>query len=198
MVVEKVRFGENAFAVRWRHSRRCRLVGSNVLLPIGMCNCGARQSFYGKDVFGASNIVTNAGDVHYAEMAAEGTSATYTFVEITISTTVSPSPSKTSDAGDITAPPTGGTQPYDSTYPNTADADTDNPTATLADMVTYRASYSTSEGNGTITEVVINENGATFGSGTDPLMMHAAFASPFTKTSADTLKVYINHTFLGT
>lgn len=62
-------------------------------------------------------------------------------------------------------------------------------------VVTWRYSYSTSEGNiASIAELAIVDNRTT----PTAALCHALFAASFTKTSSDTLKIFVNHTFTGT
>ena len=95
---------------------------------------------------------------------------------------------------DVTTEDTEGRLAVDSGYPQTDDPDTDN-TLGGVDVVTWRYSYGTTEGNITdIAELAIVDvlTAAT------AALCHALFGSTFTKTSSDTLKVFVNHTFNGT
>lgn len=194
--VEKVRTGENVYAIRTEHLRSCALVqagAKRLVLPESQCSCGATWSTMAREVHVGANIVTDAGDEHYAHLAAGEATPYFTAPDMSL-TTAQNAPSKTSDFSDLTTIPSGGTKDIDGSYPQTDDADADNPGTTGVDIATFRTSYGTSEANGTIIGVAIHESGA---SGTDELLMHAAFASSFAKTSADTLKAYVNHRFNG-
>jgi len=152
------------------------------------CDCG-------KIVTGIwKNIIQDTGDIYYAQLGA-GETPTDTYTQITVATAGTFGTLKTRDAGDVTTVPSGGSQNFDSGYPTTADADTNNPGTTGADIVTFRTTYAIGDANGSITGVVINETGATFGSGSDPLLMSAAVT--ITKSASQTLAIYVNHTFTG-
>lgn len=167
------------------HKSRCSWWKTEVAKD---CDCGRIQ------VHITRNIITNAGDIYYAErMAAE--TPTDTFAQMTVATAVAWVPDKTADAGDVTTVPTGGTQNIDGTYPQTNDSDANNPGTTGTDIVTWRRTYTTSQANGTLIGVCINESGATFGSGSDPLLMAATIS--ITKTSAQQLFLYVNHEASG-
>ena len=204
MVSEKVRTGENVYAVLTNHTVGCKVVEAGkegLSLPESACDCGALWSQYGQSVFSCHNIVTDAGDIYYAELGA-GETPTNAFDRLTVAENdvANSAPAKGNDSGDINGTiPSGATSAIDGTYPQTDDSDTNNPGTTTPDTITWRASFATGDANGAtaLTDVVIHVNGATFGSGTDPLLMHAEFSSSFTKTSADTLKVYCNHLFTG-
>jgi hypothetical protein len=74
----------------------------------------------------------------------------------------------------------------------TDDSDSDN--VSSVDIVTWRVSYGSSASNvDSISEISLVD------SLTGPVkaLCHAVFAAPFGKTSDDTLKVFVNHQFLG-
>lgn len=155
-----------------------------------------RNVFTGEiTVYEADNIVTNDGDLYYAQMGA-GETPTNDFgaasSEIVVLDGAGAAPGKASNWSNIGAAiGTGNPQAFDTNYPKTNDGDADNPSA-ATDTVTYLVSYATGEANGTIVRVAIHLTGA---SGTDPILMYAALA--VTKTSADTLKVFVNHNMAG-
>jgi len=144
-------------------------------------------------VIEARNIVTDAGDKHYAQRAA-GETPTDAFQtgRLVLSTTGN-APGKASIYSDLTGVVSGSLKAFDGTYPKTADGDTDN-TGAAIDSITYRTSYITSEANAAgITRLAITIASPVGGS---PLLMYATVTS-FTKTSSDTLKVFVNHNFNG-
>lgn len=144
-------------------------------------------------VIEANNIVTDAGDKHYAQRAA-GESPTDVFQtgRLVLGTTGN-APAKGSVYSDITAVVSGSLKAFDATYPKTADGDADN-TGAGVDIITYRVSYTTAEANSAgITRLAITIASPVGGS---PLLMYATVTS-FTKTASDTLKVFVNHTFNG-
>jgi len=138
-----------------------------------------------------ANIVTDAGDRYYAEKAC-GQTPNKDFAAGGMRLgTGSTAPAK-ADA-DVTTFVAGSGKAVDATYPKTGDADTDNTGAGL-DIVTWRVSYATTEAN----SAGINE-GAVVDNITTPTAAHChwLFAASFTKTSTDTLKVFVNHQFNG-
>lgn len=147
----------------------------------------------GRRVFRARNIVTTAGDDVYAQRAA-GASPDDPMNALVLGTG-SATPTK-SDVYSALTPVSGSLKLFDAGYPKADDQDTDN-TGKGSNVTTYRVSYGASEANAAdITHVAITnyQNGSPGAS--EPLLMHASF-SAFTKTNADTLVVYVNHTFLG-
>lgn len=140
----------------------------------------------------ASNIVTSAGDIWYAQRASSE-SPTNAFNVHSMASAFSPAPAKSSVFNHATVI-AGSTQANDGTYPRTADPDTDNTNASAAG-VTHRVSYTrASFAAASITHGLIAAAGAT---GAAPLLTAYAFASAFAKSVDDTLKVSITHTILG-
>jgi len=139
------------------------------------------------------NIVTNDGDVYYAELACEET-PTDDFdaagAGFRLGTNAA-APGKTDT--DVGTEDTAGRKATDATYPQTSDPDGDN-TGSGVDIATWRVSYLTSEAN-----IVSIAEGAICDDRVTPTaaLTHFLFASTFTKTSSDTLKVFVNHEMLG-
>lgn len=104
-------------------------------------------------------------------------------------------PAKGNDRSNLTgtiAPSSG--QPMDATYPLTDDPDGDN-SGSGSDIITYRRSYTTAQANlANISDLILTNPSP---GASEPLIMHAEFASTFTKTSDDTLKVFVNHQING-
>lgn len=154
-----------------------------------------------KEVLLGHNIVTNDGDVYYGEAAAIGIlgsgSTTDDFDYMYLSTVAfSPTPAKTTDAGDLASTISGSKKLVSSSYPHVNDADSDN-TGAGVDIVTHLFSYATTDFNDTDIEgVAIAETATTFGSGADPLLT-ARNETAFAKSATDTLKVFINHQMNG-
>mgnify|MGYP001404354983 CR=1 FL=1 len=138
----------------------------------------------------ASNIVTNAGDIYYAQRSC-GETPTNAFGILELAS--AGTPGKAADRDDFT--PIGSTQKaHDATYPQTDDEDADN-TGAGTDIVTYLTSYAKGDFNAaSITHGFITNTGAGAGA---PLLTGFAFASGFAKTANDTLKVFTNHTMNG-
>lgn len=139
------------------------------------------------------NIVTNDGDLYYAQSIA-GETPTDDFDGASSGLRLGSSntaPTKTDT--DVTTFLSGSEHALDAGYEKTNDDDADN-TGAAVDSVTWRYSYSTSEGN------VSNINeGAIVDDRTTPTaaLTHFLFAATFSKTSSDTLKVFVNHNILG-
>lgn len=149
------------------------------------------------------NIITNDGDLYYAQQAA-GETPTNDFdgangrIELQNPASAD-TPAKTDTYGDVSSPITASRATFDATYPKTNDTDTDN-TGKAVDAITWKKSYGTSdfdtESANNITGGCIHIGGATPSAGT-LLLTHFNFSSSFEKLSTDTLTVWINHLFNG-
>ena len=140
-------------------------------------------------IFGA-NIVTNDGDQYYAQEGA-GEATAFTVAGNRLGTAITPASSKTST--DVTTFLAGSGKAIDATYPRTNDGDADN-TGSGIDVVTWRISYATTEGNGNgITEGALVDNITT----PTKALTHYEFAASFNKTPSDTLKIFGNHQMNG-
>jgi len=138
----------------------------------------------------ASNIVTNDGDLYYAEMGAGETPTDAFDVHEMCS---AGTPAKGADRSAFT--PIGSSEKaHTAGYPKTNDGDSDN-TGAGVDIVTYLASYSAADFNAASISHGIITN-ATPGA-SENLLTGYAFASAFEKTAADTLKVFVNHEMSG-
>lgn len=150
------------------------------------------------------NIVTNAGDLYYAQRGAASV-PTYTFnlgefvVAYSYTRTVAVH-GKTCTFGRFAGFVTygySGRKTFESGYPKTNDTDTDN-TGKGTDVVTYKVIYGTSEANHVIKAIGVCRNGATTNSNGQLLSYKTLTAAQqVTKTSAITLTAYLNHTFNG-
>jgi hypothetical protein len=150
------------------------------------------------------NIVTNAGDLYYAQRGAVET-PTYTFNKgmLVVAKSYTVAAAKTCTFGRLVLQQTMsaatyyGRQSFASGYPKTADSDTDN-TQRTADGVTYKRIYTTSQANGTIKAVAVcRHNGATSSNGQLLNFKTLSAAQTVVKTSSLTLTVYITHVFTG-
>lgn len=159
-----------------------------------------------KKVHETENIVTDAGDLFYAQRGAL----------LTVGATIAPLPTNFTNTNGVpdmimelydntgSAPAKGnnrsnlGTlitnsaQAMDGTYPLVNDGDGDN-TGAGTDVITYRVSYTTANANGSIDDVILTN--PTPGA-SEAILMHADGLA-VTKTSSDTLKVFVNHTMNG-
>jgi len=139
----------------------------------------------------ASNIVTNAGDLHYAQRAvAETLTNAFGIHEMCTAGT----PGKAATRGSFT-PVTASQKATAATYPLRNDADGDN-TGAGADIVTHLVSYTTGDWDSAseITHGIITNSSP---GGSEPILTGYAFATGFTKTASDTLKVFVNHEMSG-
>lgn len=146
------------------------------------------QLFPSKLIY-AKNLVTDDGDLYYAQKSAgEAADNAYVGMRLGISTA-----STDKADSDVNTENSAGRKVLDATYPKTDDGDADN-TGSGTDIVTWRVSYTTSEGN--INDIA---EGAIVDDITTPTsaLAHWLFSVPFSKTSSDTLKVIVNHRFNG-
>ena len=153
---------------------------------------GEKSWHYGK------NIVTNDGDLYYAQQAVETGSPTSDFggsngrMELR---TGSATPAKADVFTQVTTPIPTTIQEIDSTYPKVNDGDSDN-TGSGTDIATWRTSWTTSDFNSNaIIGGCFHVGGASPASGSK-LLTHFSITS-FNKTASDTLKIFVNHTFNG-
>ncbi len=143
------------------------------------------------------NIVTDAGDEYYAEAGAQhgGESVTNAFDSMSLGTSASGAPGKASDSDTLTEIASTN-KLVKATYPKTNDTgDADN-TGDAVDAVTWTFEWAGADFNSTVITdgvIVVGALGAA-----EPLLTHFEFTGGvFTKGATDTLKVIVNHTFLG-
>lgn len=169
-----------------------KLLSGKVLFPDGKlrrCNGFALLEGPGKrQIIGLANIVTNDGDQYYAEAAVGAPSWSVAGMRLGTGTAA---PTKADT--DVTTFLNGSGKAVDANYPMTNDTDPDNTGAGI-DIVSWRVSFATTEGNGNnIAELALVDNITT----PTKALTHALFAAAFNKTSSDTLKVFVNHTMNG-
>ena len=161
-----------------------------------------------KDWWYGSNLVTNDGDIYYAKKSASETPASNENFGASACVLQNPASAdtivKTDAYGQVSSPITtsGAVRPLTAGYPKTADADSDN-TGASADAISYRFDWATNQidtsaGN-PITGGAIYDVGQTSPVSATKILTHWNFTSPatFHKTSTDTLKLFVNHTFNG-
>jgi hypothetical protein len=178
------------------------VVPDNVVMVLKDAATGRVKQIVRTALDGTHNIVTNAGNRYYAQRGAASTPA-YTMNQMTVASSIRAA-SVGATYGDFRTAANVttvlGTQNIDSGYPTTSDGDVDN-TGADSDVVTWLRTYSTTQGNGTIRAVAIHQTGAaaTPGAQTTTQLLLNAFplAASVVKTSSDTLRVFVNHTFLG-
>lgn len=140
------------------------------------------------------NIVTDKGDIYYAQ-SANGETPTLNFKGANAGLrlgTGTGTPTKVDN--DVTTFITGSGKALKSTYPKTNDTgDADN-TGDGTDILTWTYEYATGEANdAAIAEgAIVDDKASPTGA-----LTHFKFPAPFAKTSADTLKVIVNHQFNG-
>lgn len=145
----------------------------------------------GKRIIPACNIVTDTGDVHYAQDGAEeAPTNVFGILELASAGT----PGKAAIRSGFTV--IGSTQKaHDGTYPKTNDVDPDNTGTTGTDVVTYLTSYTKADFNAaSITHGIITNVTPAAG---EPLLTGYAYGAAFAKTADDTLKNFVNHQFNG-
>lgn len=150
-----------------------------------------------KEWFLGSNIVTDNGDIYYAQQGA-GTAPTNDFAATGRFTLrgAADTPAKTDTYDLMSTPITASNQVIDATYPKTNDTgDADN-TGDGVKVVSYRVSYTTTSfADAAIQGGCIHIGGASPTTGT-ALLTHFSITS-FAKTTSDTLKLFVNHSFAG-
>ena len=148
----------------------------------------------GRRLIGARNIVTDAGDLYYAQLGASEATTNAFGVHI-MATAFIPSgvPGKTSDDDDFTQI-AASEKAIAATYPKTNDGDGDN-TGAGTDIVTSLVSYLKADFNDAAISHGIITNAAP--GAAEPILTGYVFAAPFGKTADDTLKVFVNHEMLG-
>lgn len=141
------------------------------------------------------NIVTNNGDLYYAQTGAgETPGSTISYHGTNGGLRLgSGSTSPTKSSNDVTTFLSGTGKALDSGYRKTNDNDADN-TGAGTKVITWRYSYITSEANVSgINEGAIVDNRTT----PTTALTHFLFAASFSKSSSDTLKVFANHAANG-
>lgn len=153
----------------------------------------------------AKNIVTNDGAEYYAEQGA-GETPTYAFNngKIALASSYFAAEAVTNTLGLLTFSDITGIQSFASGYPKTSDSDTDN-TQAGARVVSYYHLYTTSQANFTIKALAIVRSNYTLSTDVASNSLRKilnyltlSVAQQITKTSAQVLKVFVNHAFSGT
>jgi hypothetical protein len=151
-----------------------------------------------------ANIVTNDGAQYYAQRGANAT-PTYTFNagRLALASSYNATEAVTRTLNNlIFTSGTTGIKTFDSGYPKTNDTDSDN-TGSGVRVVTYRRTYATSEANFTIKALgIVRAGWTTNPSGSASLRkilnyLTLSAAQQITKTSSQTLKVFVNHSYTG-
>jgi hypothetical protein len=146
----------------------------------------------------ASNIVTNDGDIYYAKKGAGETPATNeNFIQGRCELrTGTVTPAKDDTYTDVTTPVTSSRDTLESGYPKTDDTGSSDNTGAATDAVSYKYYWATTDFNATgITGGCIHDNASPVSA--TKLLTHWTFSASFSKTSTDTLTLYVNHTMNG-
>ena len=145
-----------------------------------------------KKIIEGRNIVTDAGDVWYAQKAC-GQTPTNDFTSIYHATAGPATPAKDDDYSDFTVI-AGSEKAVDGTYPMSPDTDAEN-TGDGNDIVSWRFQHATSDGPFTdVTHSFISIASAT---GTDPILNSYKWAASWTKDTSTSAKIFTNHTMNG-
>jgi len=148
----------------------------------------------------AANIVGNDGDIYYAKKSAGETPATNeNFLqgraELQTGTATT---AKADTYSSVLVPVTASRLALTTNYPKTYDAQANSAenAGGVIDAITYKYYWSTSSfsANG-ITGGMIHDNASPVAA--TKLLTHWAFAASFSKTTTDTLTLYVNHTMNG-
>lgn len=157
-------------------------LGNNVLAHL--------KGIEGRRLLTARNIVTDAGDIYYAQQGANETPTNdFSFFEMASAGT----PAKGANRDSFTM--IGSSLKTEASgYPQTNDQDANN-TGAATDAVTHKVSYTAGDGVfSNISHGIITVTGATTGS---PILAGWAFGSTFTKDGSTALDVFVNHTATG-
>ena len=172
-------------------------IGTQINPDLNICIVKENTLTGEKTWYYAKNIVTNDGDLYYAQSAC-GETPTSDFggsdgrMELR---TGAATPAKSDTYNEVTTPVTTSRKAIDATYPKTNDGDADN-TGAGTDIVTWRTSWATSDFSANAIIGGCIHVGAGSPTSSTKLLTHFDLTS-FNKTSSDTLKIFVNHTFNG-
>jgi hypothetical protein len=159
------------------------LLAGEVLAVLENQKTGKIRRYFGK------NLVTNDGDEYYATSVPG--SASWDVVGMRLGSDPASADVAKGDT-DVASFLSGTNQLLDAGYPMTDDNDSDN--VSSVDILSWRVSFGSSASNvDSISEISLVDSI----DGPVKALCHAVFATPFGKTSDDTLKVFVNHQFLG-
>lgn len=181
----------DALVERYRRERNLQL---DRLTLTGQVLGILRNDLLGEElIIPGVNIITNDGDLYYAQSAAAETptddfDAAASGLRLGDNNTA---PDKADT--DVTNFLATSGHALDGTYPKTND-DTSGNTGAGTDIVTWRYSYTTGEGNvsGIIEGAIVDDRITPTAA-----LTHFLFGGVFSKTSDDTLTVLVNHEMLG-
>jgi hypothetical protein len=143
-----------------------------------------------KRIIRGHNIVTTLGDQYYASKACSS-SPSWPVLGIRLGSNFVVGSKGSTDVKSYIATTA---HSLDAAYPKVSDPDTDNTSGGIT-VATWRVSFLTTEANvSSIAEFSFVDSISTTPT---KALNHALFDAVFTKTSADTLKVFANHVMLG-
>ena len=186
---EKLGTRENVVLVLNRMEEKTNIAPHDALLILTNHKTGEVQKIWGR------NIVTNAGDVWYAQSACSET-PTNAFANLYLATAcgeTSGVPVKDSDYSDFTLH-AGSEKAKSTDYPKTNDADVQN-TGSGTDIVTWLFEYTSA--NGPFVDVTHSFISIASASGTDPIMNGYKWTAAWSKDDSTQAKIFTNHEFLG-
>jgi len=152
------------------------------------------------ETYRTRNIVTDAGDLYYAQRGANETTTNFTngsnvFDGVMELATVSGTPLKTDNRSNVSGLVSGSQAAMTSGYPKSDDTGNAENTGAAVDSVTYKATWAAGVATSTAIASVIITNPSPGAS--EPLLMYAKFSAAFDKGAGDSLTVYVNHNMLG-
>ena len=168
----------------WKEKEK--LVPHDALLVLTNHKTGEVRKIWGR------NIVTNAGDVFYAQSAC-GETPTNAFANLYLATAGPATPAKADTYASFTVV-AGSSKAKTATYPKTADDDADN-TGAGTDIATWKFEYAT--GDGPFTSITHSFISIASASGTDPILNSYKWATAWSKDASTSAKVFANHEMLG-
>ena len=172
------------------HVKEKELIDSHdALLVLTNHKTGEVEKIWGR------NIVTNEGDLWYAQSAC-GETPTNAFTSLYLATAcdeATSDPTKTSDYDNFTLH-AGSEKEATATYPKTNDSDGDN-TGAGTDIATWLFEYTT--GDGPFTAVTHSFISIASAATTDPILNGYKWASAWAKDASTSAKIFANHEFLG-
>lgn len=140
------------------------------------------------------NIVTDAGDLFYAQRSSQEVPVNLFHLGGLILGTAGNTPSKSSIYSDITSIIPSSFKNLEPGYPKRNDTDISNTGANI-DSITYKFKYLSNEVNSAnINRLAITVQNPT---GSSQLLMYSVLPAPITKTNGMVLTIFINHNFKG-
>lgn len=167
--------------------------GYDVVIPKHQNVLAVLRTARGKILIPGMNLVTDAGDLHYAQRAvSEALTNAFGIGELASATPVHGKADNRGTAGWTFIAAT--QKAHAATYPKRNDADADN-TGAGVDVVTFLQSYTKADFNAAsiVGGIITNVTPVA----AEPILTGYDFAAAFGKTADDTLKVFQNHTMNG-